>query len=89
MQVTLRGKRWEFTRPRMADWGQCEPVDRLAKRIRVHRDLTGIDELDTILHELLHAVLWDLSEETVEECGTDIARVLWKLGYRRESNGKA
>jgi hypothetical protein len=35
-----------------------------------------------VIHELLHAAHWDLDELAVEETAEDLARVLWKLGYR-------
>jgi len=42
------------------------------------------DDLIVIIHEILHAALWDLSEETVEETSVDIGEALWRLKWRKE-----
>lgn len=39
--------------------------------------------LDTAVHESLHACFPSMRENTVERCATDIARFLWRLGYRK------
>lgn len=41
-------------------------------------------ELEILIHEALHACLWDLAEESVEETARDIAALLEKLGYERK-----
>lgn len=38
--------------------------------------------LRDLIHEALHACVWDLSEETVARTGRDIARMLWDQGLR-------
>lgn len=38
--------------------------------------------MEVAIHEALHACDWDKSEEKVEQTGKDIARFLWRLGYR-------
>jgi hypothetical protein len=35
------------------------------------------------LHEILHPADYDKTEEWVDELATDMAKILWKLGYRR------
>ena len=40
-------------------------------------------ELDTLIHEMLHACCPWFEEFYVEETATDIANVLWKMGYRK------
>jgi hypothetical protein len=42
-----------------------------------------IDLMDTVIHEVLHAIRPELSEEAVLETGTTIAKALWKLNYRK------
>ena len=41
-------------------------------------------ELETAVHESLHASNWAASEEVVTRVGRDVARFLWRLGYRRQ-----
>lgn len=68
-----------------ATLGDCD-AGRSRKRyvIRVKRSLKGRLRLDTVVHELLHALHPELEESVVEDSATAIARVLWKLGYRPE-----
>ena len=53
------------------------------KFIRIRRGQKPLDELDTIIHECLHATDWHKDESWVTEVSADIAAVLWKLGYRK------
>lgn len=41
------------------------------------------DRLDTVIHETLHTALPSMSEEEVSRVAGDLAKVLWKAGYRR------
>ena len=40
--------------------------------------------MDTIIHEVLHAIRPELCEEAVLETATTITDALWKLKYRKE-----
>jgi hypothetical protein len=44
---------------------------------------SGADELDTVLHELMHHVCPDMSEEAVAEKSATMARSMWKDKWRR------
>ena len=89
MIVRLVGKRWrlQFV-PRLADDGRCDPPDRPHKTISIARRLRGERQLDVLLHELLHACNWQLDEEHITQTATDIARVLWRLGYRKGESAR-
>jgi hypothetical protein len=39
--------------------------------------------METILHEALHALYPDESEESVTRNGRDLANLLWRCGYRK------
>ena len=41
------------------------------------------DELETLIHESLHAENWAASEEVVMRVGKEISDFLWRLGFRR------
>lgn len=41
------------------------------------------DDLDTIIHELLHASLPEFGEWGVERITNEIVEVLWNLGWRK------
>lgn len=75
MFLTLRGKRYQITRPRMTKYdGLCDSHDHKGKKIRIHKDLEGYELLEVIIHEFLHACLWDIDEEVVAESAHDIAQ---------------
>ena len=40
--------------------------------------------LDTLVHECLHAEFPKMSEKRVDAAASNIARLLWRLGYRRK-----
>lgn len=85
MTFTFNGRRYTFriTKSRLVD-GSCSPPDGRSKEIVVRGALRGEHRLDSLIHEMLHASCWDLAEETVERTATEIARALWRLGYRGE-----
>lgn len=85
MRITLLGKRWNLRFvPGMKDWGQCDNPASAKKEIRVNAKAKGIDLLDTLIHEMLHAAEWHKDETSwIEPVASDMARVLWQLGYRR------
>ena len=86
MKVTLRGKRWNLKRCRMPSdtLGKCDPPYQPGKEIRICHTLKGEKELDVTIHELLHACYWDMDETAINDTATDIAHVLWRMGYRRK-----
>ena len=82
MRCKLRGKYWRIVReklPRKLD-GLCDADHRT---ITVQPHLSGERELDVLIHEMLHACHWDLDETAIEETASDLARVLFRLGYRK------
>jgi hypothetical protein len=87
MQIRIRGKVWKVTtnvRLRNAS-GSCDHPTTTGKTIKIDKKLEGQDKLDVLIHEMIHAGMWDLCEETVGELSTDIARALWRLGWREVS----
>ena len=64
--------------------GQCEPPIRKGKRLKVRPGLKKDPRrlLTILIHEVLHAESWPLSEDFVTNAAEDIARLLWSQGYR-------
>ena len=62
--------------------GTCDAPWVSAKCIKLHYKLEAERRLDVVIHEALHAGLWCVGEEAVAEGASDIARFLWRLGYR-------
>lgn len=55
------------------------------KSIHITTGQVSRNELDACIHEGLHASMWDVGEDAVTETARDIARFLWRLGWRRSS----
>lgn len=87
LQIKLRNREWKFLYsnaiPKELN-GDCTAPDIKNRTIRIRPCLDPYDELETIIHECLHACYWDLSEEVVEESASGIAELLIRLGYHRE-----
>ena len=58
------------------------------RKIIIDSRLTGVELLETILHEILHIQQPDLSEEAVLRYSKETAEVLWKIGYHLTDSGK-
>jgi hypothetical protein len=89
MRVKLLGRWWglRFV-PNLRDDGACDPPTLKGKEIRVKSTLTGVDRLETVIHEMVHAAGWHLDEPFTEQFAHDAARVLWRLGYRLDTQVK-
>lgn len=82
--VTIAGQRWllRFTRLRGSAEGWTCYDDKHPKML-VDDRLRGSQKMETVLHEIAHAVLGStISEETVTELARVQRRVLVMLGYR-------
>lgn len=89
MRCKLGGKWWQFRYANMVDYGDCtDPGKADGRLIRVRASQSERDMLDTIVHEALHACRAELAEEAVADTASDIARLLWRLGYRRVVDDK-
>jgi hypothetical protein len=51
-------------------------------RIVLHDGMRGKHRLTVLIHELLHAIFPQASEEVIEQAGKDVAKVLWSHNYR-------
>lgn len=89
--VTIDGKRWllRFTKLTgdAAGWTFFDNAKR--PRILIDQHLTGGARLETILHELAHAVLGPaISEESITELARVQRRVLTMLSYKEAKDGE-
>lgn len=89
-EITLKinKKHWKIKIVKSTDLssysdGECDHPANAKPEIWVKRSLKPIDLMDTIIHEVIHAVRPELSEEAVLETATTIAKTLWKLNYRK------
>lgn len=63
-------------------WGTCSHPRVKGKRLVIWPKLKGLDLLQTLLDESLHACEWDLDNEAVEEISITIGVFLWRNGLR-------
>ena len=83
MRVNILGKVWNLRfAPNMANRGDCDPPNASGKEIRISSTLRGEERLEVLIHELVHAGMWNLDEPFVGQFARDAAHVLWRLGYR-------
>lgn len=83
MRVYLRNKCWKLVFKRLTSHrGYCDSPDAPSKSIEIDSKLKGEERLEVLIHEMLHASGWILDEEWVASTAHDIARILWRLGYR-------
>jgi hypothetical protein len=85
--ITILGRRWNlrFGNAGKGHVGRCDPPDKPKKEIVVSPRVKGQLRLDTIIHECTHAAGWHIDEPFVEQFATDLARTLWRLGYREQT----
>lgn len=85
MRVKILKKMWTLKWvPNLGQcWGDCSDRDAPGRTVRFKQGLKGQDELEVLLHEFLHCGGFHLSEEFVDEWANDVARILYKLGYRK------
>jgi len=88
MRVKILDKIWTLVFvPRKilieSKWGDCDSPNTRHKKIRIAANLPPKEELETVLHEALHAADWYKDEEWVEIVARDLTRLLWRLGWRK------
>ena len=81
MRVRIRDKYFAMSFERLPSDtdGLC---DYYGRKIKIRKTLRAERQLEVIIHECLHAAHWDLDETAITETAEDLARVLWRLGYK-------
>ena len=76
----IAGRLWRIVfRSLSSAWGYCEHDSRT---ILIEKNADAQTVLDAICHEVAHASFPYLTEDTIGSFGTDLARLLWKMGWR-------
>ena len=78
--LKIRGTRWKvrWVNNLADNYGVCDYAN---KEIRIAKGQEVTTELDTLVHELLHAALPDLDEPAIAETAEALATAIVKLGY--------
>ena len=89
-KVTIRGQPWTLRRTRRGLgstnrfpkglYGYCDHTNKEIRVIPEEDFKTSQEELDTIIHETLHALFPDLDEEVVTQSGSELAAILVAAG---------
>ena len=90
-QITIDGKRWllRFTRLKGDAMGWTFFDNATSPRILIDDRLRGSQKLETILHEIGHAVLGpSISEESITELARVQRRVLTMLNFKEVPRAK-
>lgn len=70
--------------------GQCWPTTKPRLHlIEIDPRQSPQEYLDTLIHEALHELLPKKSEKFIRRAGTTIARLLWRLGYRKSKKKRS
>lgn len=91
MHVIVDGKRYKL---RFADLrhtenkGDVDPPNAVDKEIRLDRSLRGEELLEILIHECLHIYDWKKDESYVDKEAKELARIIWRMGYRRTESEK-
>lgn len=84
MRVTLGGKRYELRLVRLQNkFGDVDSPTVPGKQIRIDSRLAGEKQLEILIHEALHALDWRADEFFIDRDARDLARLLWRFGYRK------
>lgn len=87
--VDLRGKRFLISRPKRLEQdvlGWCRT--HIKPKIVVAYSLSGEEELEILIHEMLHGCFWDMDEEAITDAAKGMAKALWRMGYKKQENKK-
>ena len=88
IKAKFNNRRWKIkfvNRLAKGTFGDCQDSKKASERIiRVKKSQKEEDVLDTLIHEMLHAIFPQLTEDTVYDAANDLSRTLYKLGYRLE-----
>ncbi len=81
--ATFNGRKYNIDMAGKLD-GFCDQYSRNGRNIVIMAKPCTCNELETLIHEGLHACNWATSEDNIQQSSEDISRFLWRLGYRRK-----
>ena len=88
MRIIIRKQTWSIvSQVQDGESGFCDHEGERGQpmTIGIKDGLGELEELDTTIHEALHAAYPDLCEEAIDETATDLARLLLARGFGRIS----
>lgn len=88
-RVKICGRYWTLTSAPLPGYdGLAENIPTTPRKtIWINEKTKGVDLLDTLIHEVCHCSAPWLIEDAVLQFSTDLAKILWDLGYRSHDLG--
>jgi hypothetical protein len=81
----IGGKTWKIRHSVKAPAGYLGCCTYKSRTLHIPYDGESLADLDTIIHEALHAAMPYLDEPTINASATEVAKLLWKLGWRQSA----
>jgi len=78
------GRRFAVRDQRTLPQGDLGECDWEKRTMAIPVDGDTLTDLDVTVHEAIHAAFPFIEEHYVEKGATDIARLLWRLGWRKD-----
>ena len=75
----IAGRLWRIVFDDLDQWGYC---DHKTRTITIEKNASDKMTLDALSHEVAHASFPFLTEDAIGDFGSDLARLLWKQGWR-------
>lgn len=85
MKHKFRGKNFSILRAETDAGGECTDPNGYPRKMTIPIEGASRYDLEVIIHEALHACLWDLDEEAVGEIAHDTSELLWRLDWRKQT----
>lgn len=79
------GKRYRIVETPSCLGGECDAPETKQREIAIPIHGEDIYDLEVCIHESLHACFWWMSESFVRRASHDIARLLWRLDWRKDA----
>lgn len=85
MKVKLNSQYWNYVKQKLESGkrGEVDSPSTPNKTIYIDPKLVDEEELEVNIHEAMHALDWTKDEHYVTEHAKELARYLWRLGYRK------
>ena len=80
---TFRGQAFDVTFTEDVD-GLCVKPNHPKGEVLLFTERPPKQFLESAIHEAMHAMNWSIPEDVILERAHELARWLWRLGYRRE-----
>lgn len=63
-------------------YGLCDHPGEKEPQMIIHTEQHEEEMMDTLIHEYLHAMLWDKHETYIKNRAKELKDLLWKSGFR-------